>query len=40
MAVTFNPRDLTTFASASLDRTIKVWNINSGNKALFTLSGH
>ena len=27
------------FASASLDKTVKVWNINS-NKAHFTLNGH
>ncbi len=27
MHVTFNPKDGNTFASASMDRTVKVWNI-------------
>ena len=40
MQVAFNPRDPTTFASGSLDRTIKIWSITSGNNALFTLTGH
>lgn len=40
MAISINPRDISTFASASLDRTIKIWSITSGNKALFTLAGH
>ncbi|CAL5401642.1 unnamed protein product [Camellia sinensis] len=29
MQVTFNPKDTNTFASASLDRTIKIWNLGS-----------
>jgi coatomer subunit beta' len=39
MQVTFNPKDPNTFASASLDRTVKVWNIGS-SEANFTLHGH
>jgi coatomer subunit beta' len=39
MQVVFNPKDPNTFASASLDRTIKVWGITSAN-AHFTLEGH
>ncbi|ORX80290.1 Coatomer, beta' subunit [Basidiobolus meristosporus CBS 931.73] len=39
MMVNFNPKDTNTFASASLDRTIKVWNIGSA-VANFTLEGH
>lgn len=36
-----NPRDLTTFCSGSIDKTIKVWSIKSKNsKANFTLTGH
>lgn len=37
--VVFNPKDPNTFASASLDRTIKVWGLTSAN-AHFTLEGH
>eukprot|EP01059_Diplonema_ambulator_P002830 TRINITY_DN1244_c0_g1_i1.p1 TRINITY_DN1244_c0_g1~~TRINITY_DN1244_c0_g1_i1.p1 ORF type:complete len:946 (+),score=366.21 TRINITY_DN1244_c0_g1_i1:422-2839(+) len=39
MAVTFNPKDPNTFATASLDRTIKVWN-KSAYLCNFTLEGH
>lgn len=39
MCVAFNPKDSNTFASASLDRTIKIWNIGSGT-ANYTLEGH
>ena len=39
MAVAFNPKDSNTFASASLDMTIKVWNIASPNSNC-TLKGH
>uniref|UniRef100_A0A7E4ZR94 Beta'-coat protein n=1 Tax=Panagrellus redivivus TaxID=6233 RepID=A0A7E4ZR94_PANRE len=39
MQVTLNPKDNSIFASASLDKTVKVWQI--GNKvANFTLVGH
>ena len=37
--VVFNPKDPNTFASASLDRTIKVWGLTSANPH-FTLEGH
>eukprot|EP00741_Cyanophora_paradoxa_P015643 tig00020903_g15100.t1 len=39
MQVAFNPKDPNTFASASLDRTIKVWSIGS-SQTNFTLEGH
>lgn len=39
MAVTFNPRDPSTFASASLDTTVRVWSINNP-ASNFTLEGH
>jgi len=39
MQVVFNPKDPNTFASASLDRTVKVWGISS-NTPHFTLEGH
>jgi coatomer subunit beta' len=38
MSLAFNPKDTNTFASASLDKTIKVWNIASSNPN-FTLEG-
>jgi coatomer subunit beta' len=37
--VVFNPKDTSTFASASLDRTVKVWNISQPTPN-FTLEGH
>lgn len=39
MAVAFNPKDGNTFATASLDRTIKIWSLASPN-ANYTLEGH
>jgi len=39
MQVVFNPKDTNTFASASLDRTIKVWSLGSP-VANYTLEGH
>eukprot|EP00249_Psilotum_nudum_P021933 c28306_g1_i1 orf=1196-3937(-) len=39
MQVVFNPKDTNTFASASLDRTIKIWNLGSPEPN-FTLEAH
>lgn len=39
MQIEINPKDLNTFASASLDRTIRVWGLNSP-EAHFALEGH
>lgn len=39
MAVVINPKDSNTFATASLDRTIKVWSLASPT-ANYTLEGH
>ncbi len=39
MDVVFNPKDPNTFATASLDRTIKVWSLGS-TTANYTLNGH
>jgi len=39
MQIEINPRETGTFASASLDRTIRVWNLTSTNPN-FTLEGH
>jgi hypothetical protein len=39
MMVKFNPKDSNTFASASLDRTIKVWGLTA-NTPYFSLEGH
>ncbi|KAL8232387.1 hypothetical protein R6Q57_002165 [Mikania cordata] len=39
MQVTINPKDTNTFASASLDRTIKIWNLGSSDPN-FTLDAH
>jgi len=39
MQVKFNPKDTNTFASASLDRSVKVWGLGS-NVPHYTLDGH
>ncbi|XP_044495201.1 coatomer subunit beta'-3-like [Mangifera indica] len=39
MQVAFNPKDLNTFASASLDCTIKIWNLDS-SAAKFSWDAH
>ncbi|KAF9982355.1 hypothetical protein BGZ75_006247 [Mortierella antarctica] len=39
MTVTINPKDTNTFASACVDRTVKVWSLGS-SVANFTLEGH
>jgi coatomer subunit beta' len=39
MQVVFNPKDSNIFASASLDRTIKVWSLGSSSPN-YTLEGH
>eukprot|EP00771_Trimastix_marina_P000518 gnl/Trimastix_PCT/1539.p1 GENE.gnl/Trimastix_PCT/1539~~gnl/Trimastix_PCT/1539.p1 ORF type:complete len:882 (+),score=353.69 gnl/Trimastix_PCT/1539:197-2842(+) len=39
MSVAFNPKDPSVFTSASMDQTIKVWNIKSAVCA-YTLDGH
>lgn len=39
MMIAVNPKDANTFASASLDKTIKIWNLGSP-VANFTLEGH
>ena len=39
MQACFNPKDTNTFASASLDRTVKVWSIGQPTPN-FTLEGH
>ncbi|CAL8172251.1 unnamed protein product [Prunus armeniaca] len=39
MQVTFNPKDTNTFASASLDHTVKIWNLASPDPN-FTLDAH
>ena len=39
MQLVINPKDNNTFASASLDKTIKVWNLGSGTPN-FTMEGH
>lgn len=40
MMVQWNPKDNTSFASASLDRSIKIWGISGGTNAHFSLNGH
>jgi coatomer subunit beta' len=40
MMTQWNPKDNSSFASASLDRSIKIWGISGGTNAHFTLNGH
>ncbi len=41
MMMSLNPRDPNTFASCSLDKTIKIWTLSTNStKANFTLTGH
>lgn len=40
MHLAINPRDLSKFASASMDKSIKIWNITAEAKANFTVVGH
>lgn len=41
MMLSLNPRDPNTFASASQDKTLKVWTLSTSNtKANYTLTGH
>ncbi|MCJ1401852.1 hypothetical protein MMC11_005069 [Xylographa trunciseda] len=39
MGLAINPKDTNTFASACLDRTVKIWNLGSGH-ANYTLEAH
>jgi len=39
MQIVFNPKDPSTFATASLDKTVKVWGLSSSSQ-FFTLEGH
>lgn len=39
MGLAINPKDTNTFASACLDKTVKIWNLGSG-RANFTLDAH
>ncbi|KAI9889890.1 MAG: hypothetical protein M1814_004725 [Vezdaea aestivalis] len=39
MGLAINPKDTNTFASACLDRTVKIWNLGSGSPN-FTLEAH
>jgi coatomer subunit beta' len=34
MSIAFNPKDTNTFASACLDRTVKIWNLGSNTGIL------
>ena len=40
MQIAFNPKDFNTFASASLDRTIKIWGVTGTESAHYSLLGH
>ncbi|KAI9732592.1 MAG: hypothetical protein M1834_003928 [Cirrosporium novae-zelandiae] len=40
MALAINPKDTNTFASACLDRTVKVWSIGGSGHANWTLEAH
>ena len=39
MSIALNPKDSLTFATASLDHTVRVWNVHS-NRHNFVLNGH
>jgi coatomer subunit beta' len=39
MGMSINPKDTNTFATACLDRTVKIWNLGSPH-ANFTLEAH
>lgn len=40
MSLAINPKDTNTFASACLDRTVKIWSLGGGGGANFTLEAH
>ncbi|RPB06085.1 Coatomer, beta' subunit [Choiromyces venosus 120613-1] len=40
MSLAINPKDTNTFASACLDRTVKIWSLGGGGNANFTLEAH
>lgn len=40
MSLAINPKDTNTFASACLDRTVKIWSLGGGGHANFTLEAH
>jgi coatomer subunit beta' len=41
MQIVLNPKDINTFASASLDKTIKIWTVSTTRKtANYSLTGH
>lgn len=40
MSLAINPKDTNTFASACLDRTVKIWSIGGSGTANFTLEAH
>lgn len=41
MQLSINPKDVNMFASASLDKTVKIWTISTTkSNANFTLHGH
>lgn len=41
MQIVLNPKDVNTFASASLDKTVKIWNVSTTTKtANYSLLGH
>ncbi len=40
MCLAINPKDTNTFASACLDRTVKIWSLGGSGSANFTLEAH
>ena len=40
MSLCLNPKDQNTFATGSLDATVKVWGLSGSASAHFTLTGH